>query len=164
MKHRLFLISIFFLLISCEKNNDNSVRYDRILISELNLKAVDTLEIESGSYVLDAYLWRDFQPFCPPDGRPLISLNWFINIDSIAIPGNIDLIKQYVIYNDLVWISVYEDESRPPQPEYMIEKVSREGPKWGPDVEVDIISIVYNSETNQEYYLRLKDVHIDQTL
>ena len=161
MRKTVIILAGLIILISCEK--ENNIRIDKELISELNSKSYDTLIIESNRFVLDAFLWRDFMPKSPPDGKPMISVNWLIEVDSIKIPDNIDLIKQHVIYNDLIWISKYENESRPTQPVYKIEKISREGPKWGPEIYVDVISKVRDSNTNNVYYIRIKNVHVGRT-
>ncbi len=161
MRKTVIILTGLIILISCEKGNN--IRIDNELISELNSESYDTLIIESNRFVLDAYLWRDFMPISPPDGKPMISINWLIEVDSIEIPDNIDLIKQYVIYNDSIWISEYENESGPTQPEYKIEKISREGPKWGPKIYVDVISKVRDSDTNNDYYIRIKNVYVVRT-
>ncbi len=166
MFRKITIIVLLAFLISCETedvNIDNNVFFDRELISELNKKSLDTLIIGSNPYVLDAYLWRDFMPFSPPDGRPIISINWLRNLDSTLIPNNIDLTKQYVIHGDSVWISDYEIESPPNQIEYKIEKVSRGGPKWGPHIYVDVVSNIHDSDTNEDYFITLKNVYVGRT-
>jgi len=153
------------LLISCEKEdiNESNIRIDKELITELNSKSYDTLIIEANIFVLDAYLWRDFMPISPSDGKPMISINWLRDIDSTEISDNINLIEQYVIYNDSIWIAEYENETSTTQPDYKIEKISREGPKWGPKIYVDVISKVRNSKTNNDYYIRIKNIYVDRT-
>ncbi len=98
----------------------------------------------------------------PRDGKPLISINWLIEIDSLDIPDNIDLKKQYVIHNSLIWIAEYTDEEHY-TPSNMLKRVSRNGPKWGPYEFVDIVSIVYDSDINLNYYLKVEDVYINKT-
>ncbi|MBN1416906.1 MAG: hypothetical protein JW973_17545 [Bacteroidales bacterium] len=144
-------------------NDVSNIRIDTELILELNSKAYDTLIIESNKFVLDAYLWRDFMPISPSDGKALISINWLRDIDSIEISDNIDLIEQYVINNDSIWISKYENESSSTQPKYKIEKISKDGPKWGPKTYVDVISKVCDSNTNNDYYIRIKNIYIERT-
>ena len=142
---------------------DNDICLDKELIQELKTKAVDTLKIESNSFVLDAYLWRDFQPVSPPNGKPMISINWLIDVNSVKIPANISMVKQYVIYGDSIWTSDYENEIRPSQPEYKIEKISRNGPEWGPKVYVDVVSQIYDSNADKTHYLVFKNVFIERT-
>jgi hypothetical protein len=165
MKKYVIIFMTLILLISCEKEdiNESNIRIDKELISELNSKSYDTLIIESNKFVLDAYLWRDFMPISPSDGKPMISINWLIDIDSIEISDNIDLIEQYVIYNDSIWIAEYENESSSTQPDYKIEKISREGPKWGPKIYIDVISKVHDSNTNRDYYIRIKNIYVERT-
>lgn len=165
MKKYVITFTTLIILISCEKEgiNESNIRIDKELISELNSKSYDTLIIESNRFVLDAYLWRDFMPVSPSDGKPMISINWLRDIDSTEISDNIDLIEQYVVYNDSIWISEYENESSSTQPDFKIEKISREGPKWGPEIYVDVISKVRVSNTNSDYYIRIKDVFVERT-
>ena len=165
MKRYVIIFTTLILLISCEKDdiNESNIRIDKELISELNSKSYDTLIIESNKLVLDAYLWRDFMPISPSDGKAMISINWLRDIDSTEILDNIDLIAQYVIYNDSIWIAEYENETRPTQPDYKIEKISREGPKWGPKIYVDVISKVRDFNTNNDYYIRIKNIYVERT-
>jgi len=72
--------------------------------------------------------------------------------------------QQYVIYGDSVWIANYEDEAPPPSTlDYKIDKNSRNGPKWGPFVYVDVIAKISNTKTNQVYYLKREKVLILRT-
>jgi hypothetical protein len=73
-----FLISAL-LPVGCEPKNgiDNNLS-DKELISELRSMVTETLFIGSKSYVLEAYMWRDFQPISPENGKPLISINWLV--------------------------------------------------------------------------------------
>jgi hypothetical protein len=72
-------------------------------------------------------------------------------------------VNQFVIYGDVVWVSDYSSETLDAEPEYKIKKVSREGPKWGPHVSVDVISQIHDSNTGKDYYVGLKNVYIDRT-
>lgn len=159
---QLMLISLF-LLVSCDEDISPNVRLDKEFVLQLNTKATDTLVSGSGTYILDAYLWRNFMPASPVDGKPMISINWLINLDSVSIPDNISLIKQHVIYQDYVWTSGFTNESMSYQPEYKIERISRGGPKWGPKIFVDVISQIHDSDTNEDYYIRIKNVYVERT-
>ena len=124
MKKYIILFTTSIILISCNKEaiNESNIRMDKELILKLNSKSNDTLVIESNKFVLDAYLWRDFMPISPSDGKPMISINWLRDVDSTEIADNIGLVEQYVVYNDWVWIAAYENESGSTQPDYKIEK------------------------------------------
>jgi hypothetical protein len=162
----LYIVPFLFMvteMVGCEeKSIDNNVSLDKKLISELSNKALDTLLIDSKKYVLAAELWRDFQPISPSGGKALISINWLICTDSVKIPNNIDLIKQYVIYEDFIWSPNYENKVIFDEPEFKIKKISRNGPKWEPKIYVDVISKIHDSNTNKDYFLKLNNVHIDR--
>jgi len=157
----IILIAISFLA-GCEKDEVPNVKVDKDLILELDSKVVSVVTIDSHDYFLDSYLWRDFMPISPPNGKPLISINWLIRADSSSIPDNIELKLQYVIYGDSVWIADYENETHQ-TPEYKQEKVSRNGPKWGPNVYVDVIAKITETKTNRDYYLKRDKVFIIRT-
>jgi len=162
-----FLVFLVLLgLLSCENTEDDnfaSIRKDKELIKELNKKTVDTLEIDNQAYVLGVYLWRDFMPGpSNENGSSLNAINRLISIDSTSIPGSIDLIRQYVIHNDSIWAADYEEETRSSSSTH-IEKISRNGPKWGPQILVDVISKIHDSDLKEDYYLRLEDVYIERT-
>jgi hypothetical protein len=169
LKCAFFVLALIILMTGCEflrdltKDRDaNNIRKDRNLILDLFNKSVDTLTIDSYRYSLDAYLWRDFMPISPPNGKPLISINWLINVDTIPIPANIELKQQYVIYNDSIWIADYEAETHT-TPSYKIEKISRNGPKWGPKIYVDIIAKISDTKTKTDYFLKRKNINIIRT-
>ena len=147
---------------SCEKNTSDEIDDEQIL--QIKEKAVDTLIIGSNSFVLDAYLWRDFMPESPVDGKSMISINWLITTDLVNIPNNISMVKQYVFYGDSIWVANYENEAPIPNlPKYKMERISRNGPKWGPKIYVDVISQIYDSLTNKKYYIERKGVYVERT-
>jgi len=157
-----FLTLLFaLLLLGCEKYNDSSIKNIRF-VPELGYDYDSIVSIDSKDYFLDAYLWRDFMPISPSDGKPLISINWLISKDSTAIPNNIELTQQFVIYDDLVWISQYENETRPSL-DYKLERLSRNGPKWGPFITVKIVAKITDTKTKNNYYLKLDRVRILRT-
>ena len=154
MKRAVILLSLGMLLaISCEKKEQ---------ILQIRESAVETLTIGSNSFVLDAYLWRDFMPGNSQNG--MISINWLISTESIKIPDNISMVKQYVFYEDKIWVANYENEAPAPSlPEYKLERISRNGPKWEPRIYVDVISQIYDSQTKKNYYIERKGVYVVRT-
>lgn len=163
---RMFIAAIIALsLVSCDKNSDeidNGI--DKEQIALIKSKAVETLTIGSNTFVLGAYLWRDFQPICPEDGQPMTSLNHLVDVGMVDIPDNISMIKQYVFYGDLVWVADYdEDVILPDFPKYKQERISSGGPKWGPEVYVDVISQIYDSDTGESYFIECKAAHVGRT-
>jgi hypothetical protein len=158
----IIILVVFIYLTGCEKDEVSNIKVDKDLILELNSKAVKVVTIDADTYFLDAYLWRDFMPISPPNGKPLISINWLIRTDSSVIPDNVELKQQYVIYGDSIWIANYDNETQK-TPDYKKEKVSRNGPKWGPEVYVDVIAKITDTKTNLDYYLKLDKAYISRT-
>lgn len=172
MKKFVSMIIVAVMVCGCEKQDpqtfDLGDRTDPELILQLNAKATETLSVGSNSFILEAYLWRDFMPgFVSEEeaqnGRPMISINWLVDINSVAIPYNITLVKQYVIYGDLVWESGYQNEEGPEQPPHKIEKISRKGPQWETGIQVDVIAEVRDSKTGKSYHLICKDITVIHT-
>lgn len=130
---------------------------------ETLLAAPDTMNIENQSIVLTTYLWRDFQPISPPNGKPLIALVYIETPDSSDIPVLLDPNAIYIVYNNQVWKSFFSTEERPPDElkPYKITKIARDGPKWGPNVYVDVIVRILDGD--KVYLLRASEQYIGRT-
>ena len=116
----------------CSKPSGPSVPIETLL------SAPEQVEIGGRKYVLETFLWRDFMPFCPPDGKPLIALVWVTAVDSVEFPSSLDANRLWVIKDKKVWETKFSNEERARYP-YKLEKVARDGPKWGPKIEVDAV-------------------------
>lgn len=174
---KLFIILVALSLYSCNRSDtDDSIKIDEEPMSgqvikiddeivQIRTKAVDILTIGSDSFVLNVELSRNFTPFCPPNGRRMYSFNRLVGMDSEKIPDNIDMVKQYVMHGDSVWIAGYQGgASHIGSPEcYKIEGVSNNGPKWGPEISVEVISQINDIQTNQDYYVRQRNAYIHKT-
>jgi len=130
---------------------------------ETLLAAQDTLSFENQSVVLTTYLWRDFQPISPPNGKPLIALVYIETPDSSDLPSSLNPNAIYIVYNNQVWKSFFSTEERPPDElkPFRITKIARDGPKWGPNVYVDVI--VRISAGDKVYLLRASEQYIGRT-
>lgn len=131
---------------------------------ETLLSAPEEIEIDGRKYILETFLWRDFMPVCPPDGHQLIALIWVTAVDSLPFPATIDATKLYVINGEEIWETKFTDEERPQNPnrKHKLEKVAREGPKWGPGIYVDVIVRIINGRRNF-YLLRASNQYISRT-
>ncbi len=119
------------------------------------------VEVASREYTLETYLWRDFMPISPPDGKPLIAIARVTAVDPEPFPEDLDADKLYIIYGDEVWVTDFSDESRPVLPDHQLDKVARDGPKWGPGVTVDVVvRLLGGGET---WLLRASDQMIERT-
>lgn len=98
-----------------------------------------------GSYLtLDAYVWRDYTPPTAPDGDPLRSSITLNLISGPEILSQVQLIRQYVIYGNEVWAAdIFDLEIGTST----LQGTSSNGPKWGPDVLVDVVlEFTYNGK------------------
>ena len=112
--------------------------------------------------VLSPYLWRDFMPFTPPDGRPMIAILRLESADGAPLAGTVSIDAAWVVNDDEVWTgSVREHRLAPPPPMYY-EAVMRGGPKWGPGITVDVVVRVRDS-TGEPQLIRATNVPIHRT-
>jgi len=158
------LISFCLLLSlsSCENDDPINITVDEKRAEALLGTSSKLITIDGNELELKAYLWRDFMPTSTPSGQGLISINWLLNVDSVSIPDYIVLSKQFVISGDSIWTTDYSDELRE-TPDYVIERISRNGPFWEPNTEVTIVAKVVNLSNSTEHYLRLEDQLIMRT-
>lgn len=127
------------------------------------LTAPETLTIAGQELILKTSLWRDFQPVSPPDGHPLIALIYIVTADRSDLPAQLNPEAVYIVYQDQVWKSFFSTEYRSPQEirPFRITKIARDGPKWGPDVQVEVIVRLWAG--NDVYLLRAGDQTIGST-
>ncbi|MBW6458562.1 MAG: hypothetical protein K0B52_05295 [FCB group bacterium] len=158
----IFVSCLYACVVPEANSHESGIYHDPEFILELRENATDTLRVDGTKYVLEAYLWRDFMPVCPPDGQPLIAANYLVNLDSVAVPDRFDLILQYVIKDDSVWIAEYSGTVYYPA-EYKIARNSTNGPMWGPLITVDVIARLRDSETQTDHLLKCDSVMIVRT-
>jgi len=87
---------------------------------------------------LEASLWRDFQPVSPPDGKPLVAVLRIRAIAGGGVPADLHPEFAWVLNGRQAWASDVGEERREPSGAF-IEVVARDGPKWGPRIEVDVV-------------------------
>ena len=108
--------------------------------------APEAIVINSRAYTLEAYLYRNLMPPVPPDGRPLISIIWVTAEDHNPFPATLDADRIWVIYGQDIWEEkLSPGSSGDPSRQHQLEKVARDGPKWGPGVYVDVVVRVVES-------------------
>ena len=156
-QHILLGLAIILLLAAgCTNPTESSVPLETLLAAPAEIQIADH------SYVLKTFLWRDFMPISPPNGNSLIAIVWITERDSLDIPSNIDATLLWVVNGNEFWETAFSDEDRPPTPSYKLEKVARNGPKWGPHIYVDVIVRVVDG-TGTSYLLRAQNQWIGRT-
>lgn len=155
------VLTLAFLLSSCEKPN---IVEDPKKVEFLYSNALDTQLIRNSRYRFEAELSRDFFPGGPiPRKSPLIAYVSLFRIDSLAIPDNIDISTLYVIYDKQIWISDPVNVGSPTNPaDYVLSKVSNDGPKWTTGIYVDVVALITDKSTNSRYYIISRHKEIER--
>ena len=160
MKHLLLIaLAIIVVLSSCKKEDKkDSIRPDSKFAQELR-SSPETIIIGSNYLMLTTYLWRDFMPIAEEDGSKLFCNTRLTDVDQVAISSSITLNKLYVINGDEVWTTNYSKTSN--NISYILEGAAKDGPKWGPEIEVDVVCEFANSGT--VYRILAKSQWINKT-
>jgi hypothetical protein len=89
--------------------------------------------------VLTTYLWRDFQPVSPPDGKPLVAILRVQTLTRTPLTSSFSVDGAWITNGTDVWApNVVQENIATPGNAYY-EVVARDGPKWGPGVTVDVV-------------------------
>ena len=91
------------------------------------------------SLALDASLSRDFMPISPPDGKPLNAVLRVRTEDGSDVPATVRADMVWVLNGADVWSTVPREERSRNETTPVYELAAREGPKWGPGINVDVV-------------------------
>ena len=168
MKKHIGLIIPFILIISIvvipiallmlERTNTNPKWY--YTIDPGIFTASEEIEIKDITYTIETYMWRDFMPISPPDGKPLIVI---IRVHAIGI----DNYPLSTVIERLWLIDVLNIVSTQSSEEYRVdvntfEMVFRDGPKWGPGISIDVVVKLISIDSGI-YYLKAFSQLIEAT-
>ena len=152
--------SCFLPLTGCGSHGDDPA-VPMIPASELRA-APTQVSVGGQVYGLEASLWRDFMPPSPPDGGPLTALVRVVERNADPVAPDLKLEFLWVINGEEIWATRFSDEPRPAPPPNELHAIAREGPKWGPDVAVDVVVGLRRGGDSLEF-LRAPDRVIDRT-
>lgn len=132
----LVLLLLLYVLAGCS----SSKRVMPFTVEQLQA-APDTVVIAGQKMVLQTYLWRDFMPNSPPDGKPLNASIFVIPADGLAIKTNFDADKIWVVFRKQVWSATLQGvgNNLPPAGLSRLEKTVGGGPKWQPGSRVTVV-------------------------
>lgn len=129
----------------------------------------DHVTINARSYLIvpasaggGTHLVRDFMPVAPPGGRPLMASIRVVAEDGGVFPLDITVDRIW-IYGPTVWDTAPAEVRRAPEAGTLpdqIEVVARDGPKWEPGMEVDLVLRLRLGAAT--YFLRLTSVAIER--
>ncbi len=122
--------------------------------------ASEEVNIGNITYYLETYMWRDFMPISPPDGKPLIVIIKIHVIGVLEFPSVINLERLWLIDGT-------EIISALPTNEYKVygnifEMTFRGGPKWGPGISIDVV-VKLKGINFSFYYLKAINQPIHRT-
>lgn len=125
--------------------------------------ASERIEIKGTEYTLETNLWRDFMPVCPPDGRPLVALVKVKAPGETAISSKIDATRLWVVKGVEIWETELASWERPTLGD-TLKKVGGGGPKWGPEISVDVVVKIIDLKSGKSYLLKASNQAIHRTM
>ena len=121
----------------------------------------ESVNIGAAEYRFDAYLWRDFMPISPPDGKPLLCSIQVKEVGSKTFAPGVTAEHLWVFHEAEVWSTPFSDEERPSGGN-ILDKMARGGPNWGPGVNVDVV-VALRDVGGRRHLLRRVQQPIDRT-
>ena len=123
------------------------------------LSAPTSISVGGQQLTLGAELWRDFMPTIgpsEPDGKPLAAVMYFTAATG-TVPAGLRIDRVWVVFGDEQWETATLEEHFFDR----YEVVARNGPKWGPGVNVHVIVSVTGAGASG--LLRASNVPIGRT-
>lgn len=165
--HHIKILPLLFLVIAlggCSLfENDEKEKPEELPLSVLET-APQTITIDGVNLSLSTFMWRDFMPIAPADGRPLVAIFRIKTPDSTAVPQGLEAEAAWVVHGGEIWATYFADTDTPPSEikPWQIYKVARDGPKLGPHVFVDAI-VRLKDASGKSYLLRAPKQYISRT-
>jgi hypothetical protein len=147
---------------------------ENLAVSINDLRNAPTEVVLAGrSLSLSAYLWRDFMPDSPADGKPMIAVLTVATSDKKPFPSGARTDRAWVLFGEQMW----EASELTEQPEScedssgrwikcpdssVFVSVARDGPKWGPFVFVDVVVRLTDKE-GRHHLLRAPKQYVKRT-
>jgi len=101
---------------------------------------------------------RDFMPGGISDHRLRLT-NKLVSADSRLPDTQVDIVEQFVILRDSVWLAIIDYSSRRYK-QQTHQKRSNGGPLWNCQERVIVVARVHDSIAHRDYFLQAKDVII----
>jgi len=158
IKNYLCLAFLLLGLFACEKKDETQPSLQANQIAAL-LASPQMINLNNYLLKIESDIWRDFMPPSDGSGSPLMAHVVISERNQRTLNNSISLEKVYLINQDQLWSKSFNstDSSSP----YQVSGTARSGPKWGPDIKVDLVcEFTFQGET---YRLIAKDQEIYAT-
>ena len=152
------LILNLSLLCGCSKST-NPADLSTVDIDEL-IKSPTSIQIDSTNFTLSVYLWRDFMPISPIDGKPMEAVVYIQASDYSDFPTNLNADKLWVIDSAEIWETDLVDFTVDSL--FQISKKASDGPKWQTGIFVDAVVRLVQDDSIY-YYLKTENIEIIRT-
>ena len=136
------------------------------------LQAPVQISINGKELRLETYLWRDFMPTIVPDdyvetstipGSALIAKLKISTVDKSEFPADVKADLAWIILdNGQIWTTPVIEERPRISTNPVLEVMARNGPKWGPHVNVDVVVQLTNT-AGETVLLQAKHQKIGRT-
>jgi len=120
-----------------------------------------TLVAGSVTLRLEASAWRDFMPMSPGGGSPLNLIVRLRTTSGAPLPEGVGLGTVWVVNESMAWVTDPSPTGAPWGPD-VIEFSARGGPRWGPDVPVDVVARVTGLDDGAKL-IAVRQVMIERT-
>ena len=137
---------------------------DPVLVSvPAQVRTAATSAVLSGQTVqIDAYLWRDFQPSSPADGKPLTATVDARTADGTILRSTVSADSVWVISGTQAWATRAVEQQAPNATSPYLQIVARDGPNWAPGTHVDVVVRLHDG-AGPAVYVRIADQTIGRT-
>lgn len=120
------------------------------------------ITVDGRHLTLAAYLWRDFMPLSPPDGKPLLASITLKTRSGEPLPEGVDIDDVWVVLGEMIWSPTIDELRAREENSPTLEIVLRNGPKWEPGSVVDVVVQVVDAQ-GQPYRLMAPQQTIQRT-
>jgi len=159
------ILAITLFLSSCKVRKNQQLSGNKTTVENkmatLN-EIPDQLKINGNKIKAEVYLWRDFQPISPPEGKPLRVVVKIRDEEGKPLSPGLKLKRIKILYQDESWEAALKERPRPSEEVSEITGTAGGGPKWPPDSTVDVIVTLENGE-GKIYQLKVTQQRIEKT-
>lgn len=159
IQHIVLFISVVF--VGCSDVGEHYAAPPPDIPIDQLLAAPETTMVNGRAVYLTTYLWRDFMPISPPEGKPLLGVVFITAMDGLVFGNAISSDAVWVVYNQKVWKSWLTNASNGGRTNQLAKSFS-DGPKWGPLVSVEVV-VRLKDDQNNIYFLRASKQWIGRT-